>query len=156
MDTVPRQGAPTMQEQEALAALFPGEDDFGGASLSGEPEVLERQLQEALVSGYPLALHDAVEDARRHQLDTPLLQQAADRLAVAQQRAVVALTEAHVRCQMAPSMLDPEALAALDAAANWAFDTGATVETSAGWAFDVEATVDKSIRDRLRAAGYRW
>ena len=43
---------------------------------------------------------------------------------------------------MAPTEQERGALAALDAAAAWAFDVGVTVDTT--------------IREPLRAAGYRW
>jgi hypothetical protein len=129
------------------------EAEFLEAVTSGDPAALEGQLAAALASRNPVALGDAVSDARQHQLDTPLLHQAEERLSVVQHQALVALAEARNRCSfpegpgsagepLAPTEQERGALAALDAAAAWAFDVGVTVDTT--------------IREPLLAAGYRW
>ena len=105
-------------------------------------QAAERALREAMASGHPVALHDAIANVRYHQLATPLLQQAADHLAVAQQRALEALSEARARCSRAAQ--GREALAALDA-----------LDAAAEWAWDVGAEVPPAVRDQLRSAGRR-
>ena len=111
-------------------------------------QAAERALREAMASGHPVALHDAIAEVRCHQLATPFLQQAVDRLATAQQRASEALMDAFVHCLAAS--LERDARGASEAEALEALDTAAE------WAFEVGAEVPSEVRDHLRSGGLRW